>query len=221
MSRILFITATDTGAGKTHISSGLLTVAAKRGLSTIGIKPVASGCTQEHGNIYNADALALLKASTHKLPYDLINTYRFLPAIAPHIAAHECATHLSVASLIHSTQPALDTRADLHVIEGFGGWHAPLNNNETMADYAVQINCEIILVVGMRLGCLNHAILTEKAIAASGGHCIGWIANVIDPDMSHCNENIESLCETLNSDLLGIVPFGVSADHALHQVRIF
>lgn len=221
MSKRIFITATDTEAGKSHIASGLLRIAAQRGLATIGLKPVASGCRQHAGDIHNDDALSLLNASTIKLSYDQINPFRFLPPIAPHLAANEIHTDLSVTKLLHHTHHALTTLADLHIIEGFGGWHAPLNFTETMADYAVRINCEIVLVVGIRLGCINHAILTERAIIASGGICIGWIANIIDIDMSHCTENIESLQKILLSKFLGVVAFGESADSALRQIKIF
>jgi dethiobiotin synthetase len=206
MGRVVFVTATDTEVGKTYISADLL----KLGNTTIGIKPVASGCELIQGKLYNEDALILQKAASHYLPYDVINPFAFLPPIAPNIAAQQKNISLSVKKLIEQTQEALSTPADLHIIEGFGGWHAPLNAQETMADYAVQINCEVILVVGIRLGCLNHAILTEKAIINSGANCIGWIANTIDPTMLYKHENIQTLKSWLKTPCLGEVEFGGS-----------
>ncbi len=208
MGRIVFITATDTEVGKTYISAEILKSANANNLTTIGIKPVASGCELKQGKLYNEDALILQQASSHSLPYDVINPFAFLQPIAPHIAAQQQNISLSVTKLIDHTQEALAAPADLHVIEGFGGWHAPLNMQETMADYAVQLNCEVILVVGIRLGCLNHAILTEKAIINSGAKCIGWIANMIAPDMLCKHENIQTLKTWLTTPCLGVAECG-------------
>jgi dethiobiotin synthetase len=220
MSRIIFTTATDTEAGKTYISTGLLKAASARKLVTIGIKPVASGCVIQDNNLVNHDALLLQQAASCHLPYTKINPFAFLPPTAPHIAAQEAGDALTVAMLIKHTHFALTTSADLCIIEGFGGWHAPLNSHETMADYAAHVSCGVLLVVGLRIGCMNHAILTERAIKASGAMCIGWIANMIDPDMPHQHETIASLQHWLLSPLLGKVQYGESAETALQHVKI-
>lgn len=207
MSRVIFTTATDTGAGKTYISQRLLLDTMLANKTTLGVKPVASGCQFLQGKLYNEDALLLQQVSTYQLPYDVINPFAFLPPIAPHIAAQQQGSVLTVAKLLEHTQEALDIRADLTVIEGFGGWHAPLNLSETMADYALQLNCEVVLVVGIRLGCLNHAILTERAIQASGANCVGWIANLIDPNMLYPEDNIATLKQMLTTPCLRIVEY--------------
>lgn len=219
MSKKLFITATDTGAGKTYAAAGLLRTTLDRKMQSIGVKPVASGCDLINGKLLNTDALQLQQAATITLDYDTVNPFTFAPAIAPHLADQHHS--LSVDTLIHHTQTALSTPADIHIIEGFGGWHAPLNLNETMADYVRHISCDVLLVVGVRLGCLNHAILTEREILASGVNCIGWIANMIDPDMSHQLENIETLQTWLQSPLQGMIPYNTPAHEALRNHIIF
>jgi dethiobiotin synthetase len=221
MGKIFFVTGTDTGIGKTYVTTGLLRVANSRGLSSIGIKPVSSGCMTNHVRTFHHDATLLQETASLPLCYESINPFAFMPPVAPHIIAAELNTELSAATLISRTQDALSTTAAIHMVEGFGGWHAPLNSRETMADYAAQLGCGIIIVVGIRLGCLNHAILTERAVTASGAHCIGWVANMIDPDMTHRPENIATLQTWLQSPLLGIIQYGQSAADALQDVTIF
>lgn len=221
MVKRIFITATDTNAGKTYVSAGLLRTAASRGLIASGIKPVASGCTWSNGKLVNDDVAALQQASSFPLACAIMNPFSFEPAIAPHIAAAQRGIELNVSSLLQHTQPALSTMADVQIIEGFGGWLAPLNYHETMADYAAALNAEIIMIVGIRLGCLNHAALTERAIHASGASYLGWIANLIDSAMPHQDENIETLTQSLQSPLLGVVGYGELAEHALRHHTIF
>ena len=221
MVKRLFITATDTNAGKTVVSAGLLRTAASRKLRATGIKPIASGCTRRDGKLCNDDVDALQQASSFPLATDVMNPFRFEPAIAPHLAAAQCGVKLNVSSLVQRTQSALSTSVDVQIIEGFGGWLAPLNDRETMADYASAVNSEVIMIVGIRLGCLNHAALTERAIIASGVSYLGWIANLIDPAMPYQRENIETLQQCLRSPLLGIVGYGELAEHALRDHTIF
>ncbi len=219
MSKTIFITATDTGAGKTYAAAGLLRTANSRNLKSIGIKPVASGCDLLNGKLRNADALQLQQAANVYLDYDVVNPFAYEPAIAPHLAAHH--NELSVDALIHHTQTVFATPADVHIVEGFGGWHAPLNLRETMADYVRQLSCDVLMIVGIRLGCLNHAILTERAIISSGANCIGWIANMNDRDMSHQYENIDSLKTLLQTPLQGVIQYNQAAHAALHDHIIF
>jgi dethiobiotin synthetase len=221
MGKCFFITATDTEVGKTYVSSGLLLTANNRKLSTIGLKPVASGCQLSNGQLYNEDALLLQKSASIQLDYSLVNPLTFAPAIAPHIAAQSTQTALNVKRLQQHTYNTLCIPADITIIEGSGGWHAPLNQEETMADYAVSLNCEIILVVGIRLGCINHAILTAQAIKNSGAVCAGWVANKIDPNMSYSDENIETLKNWLTTPLLATIEFNQSPQSALENITIF
>lgn len=193
----IFITGTDTGVGKTYIATRLLKQYNDKGLKTIGLKPVASGCELTNGKLYNDDARALQQAASVKLDYDLVNPFAFLPPIAPHLAAHATKTTLTVHTLIEKTKTALQIPADIRLVEGAGGWLLPLNDRETMADFVIRQNFSVILVVGMRLGCLNHALLTANIMQATNVHCIGWIANCMDPSMPYLNENIETLKQQL------------------------
>lgn len=221
MLKRLFITATDTNAGKTYVSAGLLRTAASRKLRATGIKPIASGCTRQDGRLCNDDVETLRLASSYPLTSDEMNPFCFEPAIAPHIAAAQCGVELNVSSLVQCTRSALSTSVDVQIIEGFGGWLAPLNDRETMADYVSAVNGEVIMIVGIRLGCLNHAALTERAIQASGVSYLGWIANLIDPEMPCQRENIETLVKCLQSPLLGVVGNGELAEDALRDHTIF
>lgn len=214
----IFVTATDTNAGKTYIAAGLLRLAAARGLTSAGIKPVASGCSKINGKLVNDDALQLQQSATRKLAYDEVNPFAFAPAIAPHLAAQQRGITLDAATLHAHTSR---TYADVHIIEGCGGWHTPLNSSESMADYAALLNADILLIVGLRLGCLNHAILTERAIATRGLRCLGWIANRVDADMEYQEENIATLQQWLQSPLLGCVHHQQPVEEALQHITIF
>jgi dethiobiotin synthetase len=194
-----FITGTDTDAGKTLISASLLHLFKIRGLKTIGFKPVASGGHQ--------DTLMAQQNASEFLPTEIITPFFFAEAIAPHIAAQKNNDHLSVAGLLQRFHNIQQYHADLIIIEGAGGWLTPLNENETLADFAAAISYPVILVVGMRLGCVNHALLTVAAIQARGLSIHGWVANCIDEKMQYCAENISSLQRMIAAPLLGIVPY--------------
>jgi dethiobiotin synthetase len=193
-----FITGTDTGVGKTFVSLQLLHYFKKQGVSTLALKPIASGCEQTPQGLVNEDALALQAAASIKLPYHHVNPFAFLPPIAPHIAANQVGVTLSVAALTQTLTPILQTQADIKLIEGAGGWLLPLNKMETLADYIETLNVKIILVVKMQLGCLNHALLTAKEIKNRGLTLAGWVANTINEPMPYLNENIETLSEHFN-----------------------
>lgn len=207
MSRKLFITGTDTEVGKTYISVGILTAYNQIGHSTIGLKPVASGCHLLNNHLYSDDALALQSAASIKLEYEAINPYSFAPAIAPHIAAQQVNIHLTVTQLNKRMKTVLSHPADVCVVEGFGGWLAPLNNHESMADFVKSHALEVILVVGMRLGCLNHALLTMRAMQSDKIKIIGWIANCIDPEMAYLEENIATLKQQLTIPNVAIIKY--------------
>lgn len=169
------------------------------------MKPVASGCVEQQTQLRSEDALALQQASSIQLPYQLINPFAFKPPISPHLAARMVNCHLTVAEVSARSQSALQYPADICIIEGVGGWDAPLNDTETMADYVVANQLDVILVVGMRLGCLNHAILTYRAIQQCGANLVGWIANCIDPNMLYREENIATLKHWLPVPCLEVI----------------
>lgn len=203
-----FITGTDTDIGKTFVAVGLLNWLHEQGFSTLGYKPVACGGIQTAHGIRNEDALLLQKTASIKLPYESVNPIMLAPPLAPHIAAEQSNVELTVAKLMQSYEAMSEHAADYMLIEGAGGWLVPLNHSETMADFvsAAQLSC--IMVVGMRLGCLNHALLTYRAIKAQGVNMVGWIANCIDPVMPEREANIDFLVEQFSAPLLGAVPYG-------------
>ncbi|SDM73334.1 dethiobiotin synthase [Franzmannia pantelleriensis] len=202
-----FITGTDTDAGKTLIASGLLTLARRQGLTTQGLKPVASGCESTPAGLRNRDALALQAASSPPLPYDEINPFAFAPAIAPHLAAQQAGTTLSLAALAERLTPRLAEARDLTLIEGAGGWRVPLNADEDLAGLATLLRLPAILVVGVRLGAINHARLTLEAIRRDGVQVAGWVANRVDPGMDAAEDNLSSLTQQLDAPCLGRVPY--------------
>ncbi|HDS1756738.1 MULTISPECIES: dethiobiotin synthase [Pseudomonas] len=206
MSQAYFIAGTDTDVGKTTIAAGLLHAARLQGLSTLGAKPVASGCTVTTKGLRNADAQALIDESTLKLPYAAINPFAFEPAIAPHVAAREAGVTLEVPALLQAMRHVLDQGADFTLVEGAGGWRVPLSGHANLSDLAIALKLPVILVVGVRLGCINHALLSAEAIARDGLQLAGWVANVIDPRTSRLEENLASLAERLPAPCLGRVP---------------
>lgn len=206
MSVGYFITGTDTDVGKTTIAAGLLYAAREAGLSTVAGKPVASGCESTAQGLRNADALALMAESSIELTYAEVNPLAFAPAIAPHLAAREAGVVLSVQSLLPPMRHVLSAGADFTVIEGAGGWRVPLAGQETLSDLAQALGLPVILVVGVRLGCISHALLTAEAIRQDGLQLAGWVANIIDPHTSRLEENLATLAERLPAPCLGRVP---------------
>lgn len=205
MTKAYFVIGTDTNVGKTYVASALVQHFVQSGLKTVGMKPIASGCElNQQGELTNEDALALINVSNVKTPLDLINPYRFAPAIAPHIAAEQAGVVVNL-DLISQAYQQLTMLADVVVVEGAGGFFVPLNQTETLADLAMQLNIPIILVVGMRLGCINHALLTVEAIQARGLKLAGWVANQIDPDFEMFEENLLSLQQRIATPCLSVV----------------
>ena len=206
MSPAYFITGTDTDVGKTTVAAGLLQAARAAGLSTAAGKPVASGCEVTPEGLRNADALALMAQCTLALSYEEVNPVAFEPAIAPHIAAREAGVALTVQALLTPMQRILRQRADFTLIEGAGGWRVPLSGQDSLSDVARGLGLPVILVVGVRLGCISHALLTAEAIAQDGLQLAGWVANIIDPKTSRLEENLATLAERLPAPCLGRVP---------------
>lgn len=202
-----FVSGTDTNVGKTYISTALLRKFNELGFSTFGIKPISSGCYNVNGTLLNEDALAIKSASSLKQRYDLVNPVAFEAPIAPHIAAKYNHFPLTINSLFERIKKSMLVCADVFIIEGVGGWFVPLNDQESMADFVKLLNIPVILVIGIRLGCLNHAILTVNAINQMNIPFIGWIANCIEPETIEIDENIKTLKAWIKKPCLGIVQY--------------
>lgn len=206
MAQGIFVTGTDTGVGKTVISAGLVRLATTLGQRAVGLKPVASGAARTPGGLRNGDALALASAGSLTLPYEDINPFCFEPAIAPHLAAAEAGVALPVAALA-DWYGRVTATASLAVLEGAGGWRVPLHPEGFLSDLPEQLGLGVVLVVGLRLGCLNHARLTLEAIER-GGRCrfLGWVGNRLDPGFERVEENLATLARLLGGPALAIVP---------------
>lgn len=205
MKQGFFITGTDTGVGKTLIAAALIHRFAQSGTKVVGMKPVAAGADMSGGQLLNEDVVQLLKAANVEAPLTLINPYVFGLPIAPHIAASQVGVTISLGK-IRTAFAALGQLADAIVVEGAGGFLVPLNDMEDMADLASSLDLPVILVVGMRLGCLSHALLTVAAIQARGLHLVGWVANRTDTEMANFDENLACLKQRIPAPCLGVVP---------------
>jgi dethiobiotin synthetase len=202
--RSIFVTGTDTEVGKTRISVGIIHKLVAQGYKVAAMKPVASGCEVTVDGLRNEDALALMAASNVDLPYELVNPYAFKPAIAPHIAAQQVGIDIDF-EIIQKNYDLIQQQADLVVVEGAGGWLVPLNNTTTMADLAKQLKLDVVLVVGIRLGCINHALLTATAIQQSGLEFKGWVANDLESSLQ-LNEMLATLKQHIQEPNMGMVP---------------
>jgi dethiobiotin synthetase len=200
-----FITGTDTGVGKTAVTLGLMAHLQAQGKTVAAMKPVASGCERTAAGLLNEDALQLQRQSSVALPYALVNPYAFEPPIAPHIAAAQAGVTIAIDT-IRSACDDIAATAECVLVEGVGGWQVPLNADETLADLARALGLEVILVVGIRLGCLNHALLTAESITACGCTPAGWVANLLPPLADCAGENINALKSRLSFPFLGEVP---------------
>lgn len=200
----LFVTGTDTGVGKTQIASALISLLKQRGQRVAGMKPIASGCHITSDGLRNDDAMVLYQEANVQLNYDDINPYAFELPIAPHIAAKKVGVEID-ASVIHRQFYQIQKKADSVVVEGAGGWFVPINNKLTMADVAIRLGLPVVLVVGIRLGCINHALLTVEAIKCSGLPFYGWVANNI-VENTESDAILESLKDRIPAPCLGLVP---------------
>lgn len=213
-----FITGTDTEVGKTRISVGLIKALQQQGLRVAAMKPIASGCEWQDGELRNEDALALSKQADIKLPYAQVNPYPFEPAIAPHLAAEQTGQTISI-KVIRQHFAAMQDNADAIVVEGAGGWLVPLNDGETMADLAKTLQLPVILVVAIKLGCINHALLTVQGIVHSGLKLAGWVAN----DFLHNSQSsgiIQTLTQRIAAPCLGVVPELADAEDASPYLQL-
>ena len=211
--RSMYVTGTDTGIGKTVASTVLLHALRACGLRAVGMKPVASGCEFIEGQWRNEDALALQAASAPRPAYGELNPYALPLPLAPELAARDAGVRIETGVLASAFQ-GLQEMADAVVVEGVGGWAAPLSANLDQVDLVRALQLPVVLVVGMRLGCINHARLTAQAIATEGCQLVGWIANHVDPDMQRQDENFEMLTQRLQVRCWGRLPYSVDQDAA-------
>ena len=200
-----FITGTDTEIGKTFTTSALLRAFAKQGNSTLGLKPIASGAEEIDGVLHNEDVDSLVVASSVKAPQEIVVPYLMRTPAAPHIVAAIENVKMDVQHIARRYQQAQQL-ADVVLVEGVGGFCVPLDDETSTVDLAQALSLPVILVVGMRLGCINHAFLTAQAIAASGLRLAGWVANTVDPEMRFFDENVQALKQRLEAPCLGVMP---------------
>lgn len=201
-----FITGTDTGVGKTFFTTVLIQALLNNNHSVMAFKPVAAGCELQKNQYVNDDALKIINRLNKPVSYAQVNPIALQPPIAPHIAAQQAGLELSVQQL-KKLCPLQQYHEDFLLLEGAGGWLVPLNHQETYADYVVSESLDVILVVGLKLGCLNHALLTKQNIQTRGLNLIGWVANHIDKDMLHPQENIDTLTKALDCPLIAEIPY--------------
>ena len=210
MRTAFFVTGTDTGVGKTRVTCALLYATRQRGLSAVGMKPIAAGGEADGRN---DDVVQLMAASSMQPPVALVNPFLYDPPIAPHIAAQEAGRPITLTVIQHALAQ-LQTLAEVVWVEGAGGLLIPLNAQHDLADLARMLGLPMVLVVGMRLGCLNHALLTAEAIERRGLTLAGWVANRIDPDMARFEANLETLQARLHAPLIGVIPYGANPEQA-------
>ena len=211
MGKGIFITGTDTGVGKTRVTVVLMEELKRLGYQVAGMKPVASGATVKNGILRNEDAELILQSCSRPTDYELINPYVFEPAVSPHFAARQAGQIIDLDKVECFYQQLLSEN-DIVVIEGVGGWSVPLSEDITMVDLVRKLGLPVILVVGLRLGCLNHASLSAKAINTDGFSLVGWVSNQLDESYLLPNETIETLKSSLNSPYLANLSFSMDSD---------
>ncbi|WP_434666660.1 dethiobiotin synthase [Aeromonas sp. NJAU223] len=207
MATSFFITGTDTDVGKTLVARTLLQEFSALGLRCAGYKPISAGCTRTPDGLRNQDALQLQAAASLKLPYEQVNPFAYEPPIAPHIAAREVGETIEMAGLSAGLRAIEQAGAELVIVEGAGGWFLPLDRTHLLSDWVKQQNLPVIVVVGAKLGCLNHALLTVAAIRHQDLPIAGWVINRLDEHMSHYPENLDTLRGLMPAPFLGEIPF--------------
>lgn len=222
MKNTFFITGTDTGVGKTLVTCGLLCAAAQRNITAFGLKPIAAGSVMSDMGPQNEDALQIMSHNGVTMSYGQVNPVALLAAKAPHIAAADEGRRIRLSQVEGLVRGALMNRAALRLIEGAGGWRIPLSPTEELAQLPQALDIPVILVVGMRLGCLNHALLTAEAIKRDGLRLAGWVANTIDPQMASLDDNINTLQFCLDTPCLGRIPYltSATAERAAEQLSV-
>lgn len=207
----LFITGTDTGVGKTRVSCAVLEHLKQAGHCVQGMKPVAAGCDKTADGLRNDDALQLMMHSSQVLDYEVVNPYAFEAPAAPHVLAEQAGIVMD-SDVILSRFRQLSAQCDQVVVEGAGGWLVPFNQEQSMADLAKLMRLPVVMVVGIRLGCINHALLTYQSIIDSGLSCLGWVANEIEVEMPFADDNVAAISERVRSPLLARWPYAKQVD---------
>ncbi|MFV2058608.1 MAG: dethiobiotin synthase [Thiohalomonadales bacterium] len=205
ISESIFITGTDTDVGKTWVALLLMQALKSRGLKVAAMKPIACGCEALPQGLRNDDALALMAEASVEIPYDIVNPYAFAPPIAPHIAANQAVTKIDI-NKIKDCYWQIKSQVDIVVVEGAGGWLVPISDTHTSADMVAACNWPVLLVVAMRLGCLNHALLSVESIRASSNELIGWVANSLGTEMQNHKQNVTYLQAKIEARLLAKIP---------------
>lgn len=201
MTQAYFVTGTDTDVGKTHVACQLIEQYIALGLKVVGMKPVAAGCELVDGEWVNEDVQRLTTASNIDASPELVNPYCFKEFIAPHIAAEKAGITIQISKIVDAFKQ-LSAMADVVIVEGAGGFLVPLDSQTSLADLAVALGIPVVLVIGMRLGCINHSLLTVEAVKARGLELQGWIANEIDPEMAMYQENLETIAQELGMEAM-------------------
>jgi dethiobiotin synthetase len=208
-----FISGTDTETGKTLITLGLMVALKNAGMKVGGMKPVASGCSRTKEGLRNEDAIQIQSFSDANKSYDLVNPYAFEPAVAPHIAACEAGVAIDLEK-IKNCYKQISKSMDVVVVEGAGGWKVPMGNNQSLPDLVSVLGLPVVMVVGLKLGCINHAILTSEAIENDGQQLKGWVANEVEPHYFTSGATVDYLSSNISAPLLGRIPFMKSPDPA-------
>ncbi len=219
MSKGFFITGTDTGIGKTTISLGLIAALQNAGHKVSAMKPVASGCETVNGELRNNDALRLIVACNQDLDYKDANPYAFKPPIAPHIAAEQAGVEINIATICKLAEKH-KSNSDYCIIEGVGGWQVPLNKTDTVEDLAIALNLPVILIVGLRLGCINHALLTANAIQNSGLVLSGWVANQYIRENENTHAITSSLKQRINAPSIATIAYREKVENKLDIIKL-
>lgn len=211
--RSCFIAGTDTGVGKTRVTVALMTALKQQGLQVMGMKPVAAGCMHTPDGLRNTDAELIRSCCCKQPPYPLVNPYALKAPVAPLFAARAARVRID-KSVIESAFRQLADRGDAVIVEGIGGWRMPLGPDWQLSDIVRSLQLQVILVVGLRLGCINHALLSKEGISADGLSVAGWVANQIDPEYGMIDQTLELLSTKLQAPLIGMVPFSIEFDRA-------
>lgn len=206
MTRTYFVTGTDTDVGKTVCCDALLQTANQQGKTTLAYKPIAAGCELTNAGLRNEDALILQKSSSVKVEYDLINPIAFQAPIAPHIAAEIENSPISFDNITEGLMQLREYQSDVLIVEGAGGWHLPINNEQLLSQWVIEQRLPVILVVGMKLGCLNHAMLTYQSMINDGLQVVGWIANQLATEMPLYQQNVQWLKQKISAPLIAELP---------------
>jgi len=202
-----FVTGTDTGIGKTTAACAVLARARQQGLSTLGLKPIAAGCEETPDGLRNSDALQLQAMSSIAVSYPEVNPFALAAPLSPHLAARAAGRRLTITQVAGHVRAGLMYRPDLALVEGAGGWRVPLSDRELMSSLPRELRMPVILVVGLRLGCINHAVLTAEAILKDGVRIAAWVGSRVDPQLQDADGNIATLTAMLPAPCLGILPF--------------